>query len=87
MDVITDVPKDPRDADALCSKDPDAVGKPYRWRGGFIKKGVDSFDTTLSGISPREARSLDTAQSMMVETCWEAFERVGYTLPQLQAYS
>jgi amino acid adenylation domain-containing protein/thioester reductase-like protein len=83
-DAITDIPKDRWDADALYDADPDAPGKSYCRRGGFIKDGVDSFDAPFFGISPREARTLDPMQSVMLETCWEGFERAGYTLQQLR---
>lgn len=84
-DVITDVPPDRWDASALYDADPGAPGKSYCRRGGFITDGcVDSFDAPFFGISPREAQTLDPAQSVMLETCWEAFERAGYTLPRLR---
>jgi polyketide synthase 12 len=83
VDAITDVPKDRWDADALYDADPQARGKSYCRRGGFIDT-VDAFDAAFFGISPREARSLDPMQCMMLETCWEAFERAGYTTKQLR---
>ena len=83
-DGITDVPKDRWDADVLYDPDPDAPGKSYCRRGGFIMNGVDSFDAPFFGISPREARTLDPTQHIMLETCWEGFERAGYTMQQLR---
>ncbi|KAL4771190.1 hypothetical protein BDW60DRAFT_223559 [Aspergillus nidulans var. acristatus] len=83
VDAITDVPKGRWDADALYDADPQARGKSYCRRGGFIDT-VDAFDAAFFGISPREARSLDPMQCMMLETCWEAFERAGYTTKQLR---
>ncbi|KAF7552870.1 hypothetical protein G7Z17_g4009 [Cylindrodendrum hubeiense] len=82
-DAIVDVPKDRWDADALYDADPDAVGKTYCRRGGFIST-IDSFDAPFFGISPREARALDPLQHMVLETCWEGFERAGYTMDRLR---
>jgi len=83
-DGITDVPKDRWDADALYDADPDAPGKSYCRRGGFIINNIDSFDAPFFGISPREARALDPVQHITLETCWEGFERAGYTMQQLR---
>lgn len=82
-DVITDVPKDRWDADALYDPDPDAYGRTYCQKGGFISS-IDSFDAQFFGISPREAQALHPAQHVMLETCWEGLERAGYTLDQLR---
>jgi len=82
-DGIVDVPKDRWDADALYDPDPEARGKSYCSRGGFISS-VDMFDAPFFGISPREARALDPIQRLTLETCWEAFERAGYTTEQLR---
>lgn len=82
-DVITDVPRDRWDADAIYDADPATPGKSYCRRGGFIDS-IDSFDHSFFGISPREARRLDPMQYMMLETCWEGFERAGYTTNQLR---
>ncbi|KAI1350019.1 nonribosomal peptide synthetase 7 [Xylaria sp. FL0043] len=86
-DGIIDVPKDRWDADAIYSADPDAPGKSYCRRGGFIAEdmeGIYSFDAPFFGISPREGRTLDPAQHIMLETCWEAFERAGYATHHLR---
>ncbi|KAK4035095.1 hypothetical protein C8A01DRAFT_48655 [Parachaetomium inaequale] len=54
-------------------------------RGGFLQpSSINSFDISFFGISPREARRLDPAQYLMLETCWEGFERAGYTMEQLR---
>ncbi|GAB1317929.1 Nonribosomal peptide synthetase 7 [Madurella fahalii] len=82
-DAITNVPKDRWDADALYDARPDAKGRSYCRRGGFLAS-IDSFDADFFGISPREARSLDPSQYLMLETCWEGFERAGYTLEELR---
>ncbi|EMD60240.1 polyketide synthase PKS15 [Bipolaris sorokiniana ND90Pr] len=82
-DVITDVPKDRWDADALYDPNPGTPGKSYCRRGGFLAS-VDEFDASFFGISPKEARAMDPAQRIMLEACWEGFERAGYTDRQLR---
>lgn len=82
-DAITEVPKDRWDADAIYDANPEASGKTYSRRGGFIGP-VNAFDAAFFGISPREAQSLDPAQYIMLETCWEGFERAGYTRERLR---
>ncbi|WP_296358928.1 polyketide synthase [Ramlibacter sp.] len=82
-DGIIDVPKDRWDADALYDADPDARGKSYCKKGGFVAP-IDLFDAGFFGVSPREARALDPAQRMMLEVTWEAFERAGYSMDQLR---
>ncbi|KAK3300634.1 polyketide synthase [Chaetomium fimeti] len=80
-DAVGDVPDDRwsrsntiGDMDASCH------------RGGFLQPSslINSFDISFFGISPREARRLDPAQYLMLETCWEGFERAGYTMEQLR---
>ncbi|KAI1184906.1 hypothetical protein F5B17DRAFT_442267 [Nemania serpens] len=81
-DAITDVPEDRWNADAIYDPNPEASGKSYCRQGGFMS--VDSFDAAFFGISPREVQSLDPMQYIMLETCWEALERAGYTNEQLR---
>jgi reducing polyketide synthase SwnK len=83
FDAISDVPKDRWDADLFYSTDPDLPGKSYCRRGGFLSS-IDEFDASFFGITPREAQALDPAQHLMLETCWEGFERGGYTMDRLR---
>ncbi|ORY11783.1 polyketide synthase [Clohesyomyces aquaticus] len=81
-DAIVDVPKDRWDAEKLYHADPDVEGTSYCRRGGFVDS-VYSYDASFFGISPREAQAMDPAQHVMLELCWEGFERAGYTKSQL----
>ncbi|KAL7940419.1 polyketide synthase [Trichoderma barbatum] len=82
-DAIADIPGDRWDANAIYDDNPDTPGTSYCRRGGFVGP-VDSFDSTLFGISPREARAMDPTHLLMLETCWEGFERAGHTIEQLR---
>ncbi|MCJ1238967.1 hypothetical protein MMC14_006959 [Varicellaria rhodocarpa] len=81
-DTIIDVPKDRWDADKLYNADPDVDGTSYCCRGGFLDS-IYSYDASFFGISPREAQAMDPTQHLMLELCWEGFERAGYTKGQL----
>ncbi|ETS80260.1 hypothetical protein PFICI_07789 [Pestalotiopsis fici W106-1] len=82
-DAISDVPEDRWGEDAFSKGSLEAKDESHCRRGGFISS-VNSFDLSLFGISPREARRLDPSQYMMLETCWEGFERAGMTVEKLR---
>ncbi|MEU4626944.1 SDR family NAD(P)-dependent oxidoreductase, partial [Actinoplanes sp. NPDC023801] len=48
----------------------------YTRQGGFIDDAT-AFDARLFGISPREALTMDPQQRVLLEACWEVFERAG----------
>ncbi|ATL31770.1 type I polyketide synthase [Streptomyces formicae] len=76
VDAVSDVPAGRWDAAALYDADPEARGRAYSLRGGFLD-GIDRFDAAFFGISPQEAAAMDPQQRLLLQTAWEAIERAG----------
>ncbi|MFF4575097.1 SDR family NAD(P)-dependent oxidoreductase [Streptomyces sp. NPDC001410] len=76
-DAISEVPAGRWDTSGLYDPDPEAVGKAYTLRGGYLDGGIDRFDAAFFGISPREAAAMDPQQRLLLQTTWEAIERAG----------
>ncbi|MEU6770645.1 SDR family NAD(P)-dependent oxidoreductase [Streptomyces sp. NPDC046759] len=76
QDAISEVPAGRWDTQGLYDPDPEATGKAYTLRGGFLD-GIDRFDAPFFGISPREADAMDPQQRLLLQTSWEAIERAG----------
>ncbi len=74
FDGITEVPLDRWEIDSFYDPDPEAPGKMYVRRFGFLDGSIETFDANFFGISPREAEYMDPQQRLILEVAWEALE-------------
>nr|WP_280383991.1 type I polyketide synthase [Nocardia wallacei] len=81
-DVVSDPPDGRWDTAGLLDSDPDAMGKAYTLRGGFVD-GIDLFDAEFFRIGPKEAAAMDPQQRLLLQASWEAIERSGRDPRQL----
>ncbi|MEM9456304.1 MAG: type I polyketide synthase [Myxococcota bacterium] len=75
-DATSELPADRWDRARYHDPDPDAAGRTYVTRGGYIEDPAH-FDADFFGIGPREAASLDPQQRLLLETTWRALESAG----------
>lgn len=72
--TFREVPKERWDINAVYDKDPLKPGKTNARNGAFLDHDVKAFDNDFFGIVPREARSIDPLQRMILEVTHEALE-------------
>lgn len=82
-DATGELPAGRWSMEASYDPDPDAPGKSYVRRGGFLAQ-VNGFDPQLFGISPREAASIDPQHRLVLELAWEALEHANLAADRLQ---
>lgn len=82
-DATCELPPGRWDMDSSYDSDPDAPGKSYVRRGGFLQE-VDAFDPQLFGIAPREAAMIDPQHRLVLELAWEALEQANLAADRLQ---
>jgi acyl transferase domain-containing protein/NADPH:quinone reductase-like Zn-dependent oxidoreductase/acyl carrier protein len=75
-DLVTEVPPDRWDADAIYDPEPGVPGKvASRW-GGFIDD-VRGFEPAFFGLTEHEAERMDPQSRLLLETACEALEHAG----------
>src|SRR5262249_10567136 len=57
---------------------PEALCKPNFVRAGTLLDGVNRFDASFFGLTPREAEIMDPQVRLFLECSWEALEDAGY---------
>lgn len=75
-DLITPIPTDRWDHDAIFTEDRSARGGVYTREGGFID-GHDRFEAGFFNIPPREACLLDPQERRFLQVAWQTVESAG----------
>ncbi|KAJ5464054.1 hypothetical protein N7475_007189 [Penicillium sp. IBT 31633x] len=81
-DLVSEVPSDRFDANALHGDDPAKYGAIQNIKGGFVDK-IQSFDAEFFGIFPSEASRIDPQQRLLLEASIHALEDSGTTLQEV----
>ncbi|MEU1963370.1 SDR family NAD(P)-dependent oxidoreductase [Nocardia sp. NPDC019304] len=76
-DGIVDIPPDRWSIEKYYDPDPDAPGRMYTRRGGFLSQPLWDFDADFFGIAQKEAAILDPQQRLLLEVTWEALDDAG----------
>ncbi len=64
-DVVTEIPNSRFDIEPIFDANPEAIGKSYTRWGGFVGD-VDGFDAAFFGMSPKEAKSIDPQERLIL---------------------
>ena len=83
-DAVSKIPIARFDVDEIYSEDQYEAGKTNTKFGTFLEQDIALFDTDFFGIPPREAKSIDPIQRILLELTYEAFENAGIPSNQLK---
>lgn len=72
-ETVTEIPESRWNSQRYYSADYDEDGKIITTHGSFFSNVQDS-DPAFFDISPREAKSMDPQQHLLLEVCWESLE-------------
>ncbi|VXD21210.1 polyketide synthase type 1 [Planktothrix serta PCC 8927] len=82
VNSITEIPPQRWDVNKYYSPHPQERNKTISKWAGLIQDS-DQFDAQFFAISPREAKTLDPQQRLMLELSWSCLEDAGYSPSQL----
>ncbi|MCB9032822.1 MAG: type I polyketide synthase [Chitinophagales bacterium] len=82
--IFSKIPNNRFNVDAIYSTDELEKGKTNAQYGAFLTHQPSDFDADFFGIPPREAKSIDPLQRIMLEVVYEAFENAGLATQQLK---
>ncbi|HEX2925510.1 MAG TPA: amino acid adenylation domain-containing protein [Ruminiclostridium sp.] len=80
--LVTEVPEDRWDWREYYGNPLTEKNKTNSKWGAFIR-GVDRFDASFFGISPKEAKMMDPQQRIFIEVLWSTLEDAGYKVSDL----
>ncbi|MCB1810332.1 MAG: SDR family NAD(P)-dependent oxidoreductase [Candidatus Competibacteraceae bacterium] len=81
---ITKVPADRWSLDAFYDENPDAIARSTTKWGGFLDD-IKSFDPGFFDISPREAKTMDPQQRLILQVAYEAAQDANIPVALLSA--
>lgn len=83
-DMSGSIPEERWDNDAIYDPDPLRPGKTHAKTAAFLENDVKAFDAGFFGVVPREARSIDPLQRMILEVVYEALEEANIPADSLK---
>lgn len=75
--TITKIPIERFNVEEIYNADNSVAGKTVSKFGAFLNNDIRTFDAAFFGITPREAKSIDPLQRMILEVIYEALETAG----------